>query len=163
MVSSISMREQYFMTGWNKHPEFISTLSRMRGHHPRGKELHNSALHRSKIDFPAVGIRDNVTDSVKYGAMKVIKQLREGKEVFLDVNRLQECSDVVKWLDEHRDQVERENGSDIFDKLYFVAEPPPPVPVLTQDFHYARTIANMWKAQKDLEQREQRKPMKVAV
>lgn len=149
-----SPTRQYFMTAWNMHPEFVRTLSHMRGHHPRGHELYDSAL-RGKIDFPAIGIRDNTTDQIRYGAMKVIEQLKKGNEVFLDVNKLQEMGEnVAGWLSEHRAEIEAKEGSCIFDKLYFIAEPPPPLPVLTRDFNYAKTIASMRQMQEELGRRK---------
>ena len=146
-----------FITELNNGPNFISTLSRMRGHHPRGRELYEqslielSSINKEKFELYYRGAFDTRKDPIKDEAKKVIAELKKGREVYLDGNRLQE---LVEYLETNRSNIETEVGSNIFDKLNIIAEPPAPVPVLTKDLYYAKTIASMWNTNKKLEYRK---------
>ena len=146
-----------FITEHNNGPNFISTLSRMRGHHPRGRELYEQSLielsstNKEKIELYYRGACDERKDPIKDEAKKVIAKLKEGREVYLDGNRLKE---LVEYLETNRSDIEAKEGANIFDKLSVIIEPPSPVPMLTKDLYYAKTIAGMWIANKELEHRK---------
>ncbi|MBI3308439.1 MAG: hypothetical protein HYZ79_03625 [Candidatus Melainabacteria bacterium] len=82
--------------------------------------------------------------------MKVVAELKAGKEVYLDGNHLKE---LVEYLEANRSNIEAREGNHIFDMLNVIVEPPTPVPMLTKDLYYAKTIAGMWQVNKELEQR----------
>ena len=97
------------------------------------------------------GCFDERKNPIKDEAMKVVAELRAGKEVYLDGNRLKE---LVEYLETNGSDIKAKEGTTIFDKLNVIVEPPSPVPMLTQDLYYAKTVAGMWIANKELEHRK---------
>ena len=140
-----------FITEHNRYPDFTSTLSHMRGHHPRGRELYDLSLKNRMTQLYYRGFADQRKNPIEDEAMKVVAELKVGKEVYLDGNNLKE---LVEYLEANRNNIEaREGNPNIFDKLNVIVEPAAPVPMLTKDLYYAKTIAGMWQANKELEQR----------
>ncbi len=148
---NITTNGMIFFTEHNKYPDFNTTLSHMRGHHPRGHELHDLSLRGKTAQLYYKGVFDKRKNPVEDEAMKVIAELKKGNEVYIDGNRLME---LVEYLETNESAIKAKEGAAIFDKLNVVVEPPTPTPILTKDLHYAKTVAGMWNANRELEQRK---------